>query len=279
MSVWVQNAWARPIVGALLGSVVAFAAYRARALTRSGFVAAAITGTIAVAAGWSWAAVLVGYFASSTLLSRLGAERKRARLAGMVDKPGARDASQVMANGFPFLFCALLAVFGAIPEPLRLMTLATGSLAASAADTWATEIGTMVGQTPRSILTWQVMTVGESGGVTLVGSLASLAGAAFVGAVAVLAGVSAGAFPLIVLGGITGAVADSFLGATVQRRSWCDTCGRATEMRVHDCGTVPRHVAGIAWLENDAVNLVATVTGALVPWLLMPFIAQSPVRQ
>jgi uncharacterized membrane protein len=38
-------------------------------------------------------------------------------------------------------------------------------------------------------------------------------------------------------------------------------------MRIHDCGTTTRQTGGIAWLENDGVNLVATTTGALVALL------------
>lgn len=266
----------RVIVGAALGVAIAFAGYRARALTWSGAAAAAIVGTVAVAAGWSWALVLIAYFGVSTLLSKLGARRKRARLAGIVDKTGARDATQVMANGFPFLFFALMAMIDPGNHGFVWMTCAVASLAASAADTWATEIGTLVGQMPRSILSWRPMTVGESGGVTLAGSLAALAGAAFVGAVAVVAGLSAVAFPFIVVGGIAGAAADSIVGASIQRRAWCDACGRATEMRIHDCGTVARHTGGFAWLENDGVNLIATVTGAIVPWLAMPLLISSP---
>jgi uncharacterized protein (TIGR00297 family) len=235
-------------------------------------------GTVAVAAGWNWAAVLIAYFGVSTLLSRLGAGRKRVLLAGMVDKTGARDATQVMANGFPFLFCALMKVVDFGPGEFVWMTCATASLAASAADTWATEIGTLVGQPPRSILTWRRMTVGESGGVTVAGCIAAVAGASFVGGVAMLTGLIFFTFPFIVLGGIAGAAADSIVGASIQRRAWCDACGQATEMRIHDCGAMARHTGGLAWLENDGVNLIATVTGALVAWLAMvPVLNSLPV--
>lgn len=259
---------ARAVIGALLGVAIAFAGYRARALTWSGAISAAIVGMVAVAAGWSWAAVLIAYFGVSSLLSRFGAKRKQTLVAGVVDKTGARDATQVMANGFPFLLCALIVIVRPSANALVWMACAYASLAASAADTWATEIGTLVGHTPRSVLTFRRMTVGESGGVTLVGWLAAAAGAAFVGAVALLGGLSVRAFPFILLGGVAGAIADSVVGASIQRRSWCDACGQATEMRIHTCGAATRHTGGLAWLENDGVNLIATATGAVLPWLL-----------
>lgn len=258
------------LVGAIAAGGVAAACYLARALTWSGAAAAMITGAVAIAAGWDWAVVLIAYFASTSLLSRLGANRKRARLRGIVDKTGARDATQVMANGFPFLACAVLAIVSPHGISFTWAVAGAASLAASAADTWATEIGTLVGQVPRSILTGRRLVVGESGGVTSAGSLAAFGGALFVGVVAA-AVMSLGitGFALIALGGGIGAVVDSVIGASIQRRSWCDACVRETEMRIHICGTTTRHIGGLAWLENDGVNLIATTTGALVAWLVI----------
>src|SRR4051812_6058138 len=98
----------RAFAGAILATAIALAGYRARTLTRSGAIAAVLTGMVAVAAGWGWGVLLISYFVSSSLLSRLGGSRKQARLNGVVEKPGARDATQVLANGLPFVACALL---------------------------------------------------------------------------------------------------------------------------------------------------------------------------
>src|SRR5258708_24266157 len=258
----------RVIIGALAASGIGFAGYRARALSWSGAIAAGVMGTAAVAAGWTWAAVLLAYFGVSTWLSKLGWRRRRARLAGMVDKTGARDATQVMANGFPLLLCALIPLTRPSSELFLWTVGGAGSLAASAADTWATEIGTLVGQPPRSILTWRRMNVGESGGVTWAGWIAAVGGAAFVASIASLVWHDFFAFPFILLGGLAGAAVDSIVGTSVQRRSWCDVCGRSTEMRIHDCGTPSRHIGGLAWLENDGVNLIATLTVDLLPPLI-----------
>jgi uncharacterized membrane protein len=46
-----------------------------------------------------------------------------------------------------------------------------------------------------------------------------------------------------------------------QRR--CEVCGVATEQRVHRCGAATRHVGGLAMLDNDGVNGLATLGGAL----------------
>jgi uncharacterized protein (TIGR00297 family) len=257
----------RVLVGAILAAVIALVARRANSLSGSGAVAATVTGTAAVAAGWDWAVILLGYFVSSSLLSRWGRRRKAERTSGMVAKAGPRDAAQVLANGLPFLLAAAGHAVGLLDVP-QAQLIAGGSLAASAADTWATEFGTLRGGTPRSILTWRRLHVGESGGVSIAGTVASIAGAVFVAAAALAASWPRSILVPVASGGIAGSIVDSVLGASAQRRNWCDACGVLTEMNPHDCGRVTRRTAGVPFLENDAVNFVATITGSVVAVLL-----------
>ena len=70
---------ARVTAGALVAAAVAAAAWRAGSLSRSGAIAAFFTGTVAIAAGWGWGGLLIVYFVSSSLLSRMGAMRKAQR--------------------------------------------------------------------------------------------------------------------------------------------------------------------------------------------------------
>ena len=201
------------------------------------------------------------FFVASTALSRLGAARKEARTSDVVAKGGERDAVQVLANGGLFAVAALLDVVA--PSPLW-RAAGAGALAAATADTWATEIGTLVGGEPRSILSGRLVPAGTSGGVTLAGTAASAAGALFVALVALALGWGAGAAAAAALGGVAGATADSLLGATVQARRWCDRCERGTERPVHGCGRPTRAVGGIRWLGNDAVNALCSLAGALL---------------
>jgi uncharacterized membrane protein len=53
------------------------------------------------------------------------------------------------------------------------------------------------------------------------------------------------------------------LGASLQAGYWCPVCQRATEHTpVHGCGSPTQLQRGLAWLDNDGVNLVATLVGA-----------------
>jgi uncharacterized protein (TIGR00297 family) len=261
----------RILIGAGAATLIAVVAHRARSLSLTGAIAAAVTGTAAVAAGWSWGALLVAYFVSSSLLSRLGRATKRERTSGIIEKAGPRNAMQVISNGLPFTVLALASAFQVgWPPGIRLLSAAAASLAASAADTWATEIGTWVGGTPRSILTGRRLRIGESGGVTIAGLTGSLAAAAFVAAVAVGLGWPPATAAIIVGGGIIGSLVDSFVGALVQQRRWCDACATRTEMHTHTCGAPTRANGGWAFMDNDAVNLVATTAGALFGFFAAP---------
>ncbi|MEP6491458.1 MAG: DUF92 domain-containing protein [bacterium] len=255
----------RAILGVVLASSIAVAARKTRSLSTSGAAAATVVGAIAVAAGWSWGALLIIYFASSTALSHLGRATKEQRTATIVAKSGERDAVQVLANGLLFTVAAAGML---VHADIRWIALGGGSLAASAADTWATEIGTLYGGQPRSLLTWKIVPVGTSGGISLLGTLAAVAGALFVAAVAVLLG-----WPLVVsgyiaLGGIAGAMLDSLLGDSAQARRWCETCKRETERHIHDCGAATAPRRGLQWLDNDLVNFISSAAGGLLAAML-----------
>jgi uncharacterized protein (TIGR00297 family) len=256
----------RALLGLALAGVIAFVARAARSLTTSGAISATIVGTAAVAAGWSWGILLILYFVSSTLLSRSGRAIKEQRTASIVAKGGERDAAQVFANGAVFTAAAIAML---IQPDARWIALGAGSLAAAAADTWATEIGTRYGGEPRSILSWRSVPAGTSGGITVIGSMAALAGAVFVAILAWLMGWTAAIARYVAVGGIAGALIDSILGATVQTRRWCDTCERETERRIHDCGSSTRPLRGLKWLDNDVVNFLSNAGGGALAALLL----------
>ncbi|HMF88754.1 MAG TPA: DUF92 domain-containing protein [Gemmatimonadaceae bacterium] len=254
----------RAIAGGLIAVAVTLVAHRTRALTTSGAFSAAVVGTIALAAGWSWGLLLLSFFVSSSALSKLGQQEKAEVAGAMIQQGGERNARQVLANGGVYALSAI--GYLVFPSPLWYAT-AIGALAASAADTWATEIGTLFGGRPISITSGKAVPPGTSGGVTFVGTIAAVAGAAFIAAGASLANWPV-PFAAVALGGIAGAQADSLLGATLQARRWCEACAKSTERLVHSCGAPTRHAGGVAGFDNDAVNVVCSCVGALVALLL-----------
>lgn len=256
---------ARATVGLALAGAIALTARRAGVLSRSGAGAAIVVGTASVAAGWTWGALLIAFFISSSTLSRMRAAVKARRTAGVVAKGGERDAAQVLANGGPF---ALAAVLSLLTPWSGWAVAAAGALAAATADTWGTELGTLANAPPRLITTWRPVPPGTSGGVTPAGLAATAAGALFIAVVAWLLHWTVEAAAAAVAGGIAGALVDSLLGAHWQERRRCTRCHTGTEQRVHACGAATERAGGIAWLNNDGVNLVSGAMGALIALLI-----------
>jgi uncharacterized protein (TIGR00297 family) len=252
------------LAGAVLSMLASFAARRARMLAATGAIAAAIVGTISIAAGWSWGALLLSMFISASALSRLGARKKARRVGSTVEKGGERDATQVLANGGVYAAAALGSLLH--PSPMW-FAIGAGALAASNADTWSTEVGTLVGGEPISIISGKRVPLGTSGGISVAGTAAGAGGGIFIAAAAALADWPV-PFMAVAVGGIAGALADSLLGATVQARRWCERCDKPTERLVHTCGTPTKHVGGLVGFDNDAVNAVCSGVGALVALLL-----------
>lgn len=247
------------LLGCALALIVAVASYRAEALSASGAWAAWAIGSLTFGlGGWPAAALLLAFFVSSSALSAVGRATKQ-RLAEKFSKDSRRDAGQVLANGS---LAAVLAVgFGLQGSGLWLTAMA-GALAAANADTWATELGVLSSAPPRRITGGAPVEPGTSGAVSGLGMLAALAGAGLIGLLD--GGLQGQLMPaLIVTGaGLAGSVADSLLGAAVQAIYWCPGCGRETERHPrHVCGTPTRRVRGWRWLDNDGVNLAATLVG------------------
>lgn len=249
-------------LGFFLAAVVGYGAYRLHSLSRSGAFAAVVVGTVIFGiGGWQWALLLLAFFISSSLLTRAFKKRKSG-LSEKFSKGGQRDAGQVLGNGaLATLFAGLHFFFPASPWVWLAFA---ASLAAVNADTWSTELGVLNPNPPRLIThPGRVVEKGTSGAVSLVGTLAALAGSALIGLLAALfppAPVPWSLGLLVTLAGFLGSLFDSLLGATVQAIYYCPTCDKETERHPqHTCGTLTTQIRGWEWLNNDIVNLGCAV--------------------
>ena len=211
--------------------------------------------------GWQWAVLLLAFFISSSLLTRAFKLRKTG-LNEKFSKGGRRDAGQVLGNGGLATLFAALHFF--LPSAPWVWLVFAASLAAVNADTWSTELGVLNPHPPRLITNpGKVVEKGTSGGVSLTGTLAALAGAGLIGTLAVLfapAPVPWTAGLSITLAGFLGSLFDSLLGATVQSIYYCPTCQKETERYpLHTCGTPTVRKRGWEWLNNDLVNLGCSI--------------------
>ena len=259
-------------IGTGLAAIIALAVWRTGSLSRSGALAALLTGGIAMSAGARWGAFLVGWFVTASLATRIGRRAKEAATGDVVAKGGPRDAAQVFANGGVYAACALVGLTGlaSAPSPLLAM-MGAAALVAAGADTLATETGTLWRGQPWSLRTFGTVPTGTSGAMSAPGTAGMVAGALGLAALAHLCGLIPRAHVLAVAySGIAGATADTLIGAWWQARRWCPACERETEQSVHRCGAATQWCRGVAWLSNDVVNLLCTVVGAGTAWMLGP---------
>jgi uncharacterized protein (TIGR00297 family) len=286
--------WAPILAGLLLSSLIGLLGYWRNALDLSGVAGAVLVGTLIFGlGGWIWGLLLITFFASSTWLSHYRRDDKQ-QISEKFAKGSRRDLGQTLANGGVGAILAIL--FAWSPHPL-IFAAFVGTMATVTADTWATELGVLSPHVPRLVTNGRRVEPGTSGGVTLLGTWASVAGALLIGAMAgflvrldslwngatgtELLGPNAFVYPLLaVAGGLAGSFLDSLMGATVQRIYYCAACGRETENPGHRCGWRAsglragslEPVRGWSWLNNDLVNLLSSIGGALLAaslaWIL-----------
>lgn len=234
-----------PILGGYVGvAALGLAAWRGW-LTRSGIAAAFVTGAALIVGSHAAGPILLALFlVSSSALDRVG--RRSVATGGRAngfEQP--RHAGQVLANAVVPAVAALLARAELLPEAGSAMA---GALAAMTADTWATEVGAGMRAPARLITTWRAVPPGESGGLSLPGTLAGVGGALTIGLVAALLPAVAwgpatpALFAPVAVGGIVGLFVDSLLGATAERR--------------------------LSVVTNETVNLLASLTGAFIAFAL-----------
>lgn len=193
----------------------------------------------------------------TSLATRFG-RRHKERL-GIAEQRHGRVASQVCANlGVAALVSqtpvqiflidnGLLAA--STTEPLHVFVPALAALAEAAADTVSSEIGQVLGGTPRLITTLRRVEPGTDGGITIAGTLAGIVAAGIVTVPGSwFLDATSSMLAIAWAGGVFGLLFDSLLGATLER--W----GR---------------------LNNDAVNFLSTLSAAAFSLALLELLPRS----
>lgn len=277
------------LIGFLLALLISFSSFKIGFLSKSGAIAACLLGTVVFGlGGFAWAVVLMGFFISSSLLSKLF-KRRKADMEEKFSKGSKRDAWQVWANGgVAGIFVILHAIY---PDSSWPWLAFCGTMAAVNADTWATELGVLSKKNPINLVTGQSMEAGASGGVTALGTFAAFLASFFIAILAILFWPaflqnSTGSEIWLLLIGITaagvfGSLVDSFLGATVQAIYYCPVCAKETEKHpLHSCGRTTEIVRGWKWINNDVVNTFCAFMGGffmILYGLLISAFLLSPV--
>jgi len=119
---------------------------------------------------------------------------------------------------------------------------------------------------------------GDSGGVTLIGTVGGIAGAILLALVGTLIfeenSVSdyqkSGLF-IVISGGLFGNLMDSLTGALIQSKYTCNVCGTVTEYHIH-CDEPTTLFSGIRLIDNEVVNSICAVSGGIFSYIVWVWI-------
>ena len=215
--------------------ILGFITYKRKALDIFGSLVMVLMGIIIIfSAGTNWLLLIIIFLVLSLLATRYSKKYKRS----LGEYEGRRTSKNVISNGVVACF---MAAFGGYYMPF--VGGFIGAIATATADTLASEIGVL--HQPRLITTFQKVDPGTDGAVSVLGTVVGMVGAAIIGIAAYFLGIVGNPFSAIlvsVVSGTVGCFMDSFLGAVFERRDM---------------------------ITNEHVNLLATITGAIVGILLI----------
>lgn len=243
--------------------VMAFISWKKKFLTLSGIIMAIVIGMVVFyIGGVACFVMLLFFFISSSVIGKLVRNDDR-----IGKKGGRRDMAQVAANGVP---AALMLILSRVsPFPIEALIAFAAAIAEAEADTMASEIGMLSHKDPVSIITFTKVPKGLSGGVTVLGTIASLVASSVMALLFMgTAGCLLSEAVIIAASGLLGALFDSFLGATVQVH-YRDKTGALTERPYDGEGNRNERARGMKWIDNDAVNFLSGLFSASIALSLM----------
>ncbi len=238
--------------------IIAFASSK-KSLTISGLVAAILLDfTVSISLGNYGFILLLVFFVLGIAVDKLKKHIKNNRGIDECLKSDSRDYMQVLANG---LIPALMGVLVFITGKELFVVAYVASLAEALADTAGSGVGAFAKRT-FDPFRWRTCDNGLSGGMSLIGTIASLVGAAVISLIG-FAFNYLNIYTLIiaVLSGFVGSIYDSFLGSVFQVKYNCTVCGKVTEKHIH-CDTKTEKCSGFSLIDNDVVNLLSSLFAA-----------------
>lgn len=257
--------WKEPILALVLSSLLAALAGVQKALTPKALVLAWVCAIIiAYCGGVVSFAILAATFLFTVLAGKIK-KSSRAFEKKVNAKTGSRDAMQIFCN--VGMGTVLLLLGWLLDEP-RMKLAYAAVMAASLADSLASELGVLSKAVPVDICTFQKTQRGLSGGVTLWGFTASLLGAAIIAGFYAIDSQNWKELLFIIGCGFAGALVDSILGSCLQVKYRCTVCQMLTERTEH-CGEPTERVKGSSKITNDAVNLMCNVFVGILAVLLL----------
>jgi len=204
-----------------------------------------------------WALVLpIVFLIFGSLLSRLN----KGESSIAKDDSSGRNAHQVFANGGMAMIMAVPYLLTHKEVYLVLFSLV---FAITLSDTASSEIGRRIKGPTWSLKTLKKVIPGESGGISLMGTVGGAIGALIIGAIAYHTfSLSSEEMFWIVLLGFLGMIVDSLLGAFVQGKYMIH--GILLEK-----GNRSQLVSGYHWIDNSMVNFLSVLIITILAYMLL----------
>ena len=198
---------------------------------------------IFTAAGYPGLAMMTTFFILGSAATSLYRHKKQAFVSREEEKKG-RNAMQVLANAGAAAIAGVVTLF--YPQLTYLMLPAmAASFASATADTLSSELGMVYGKRFFNVISFKTDHCGMDGAISLEGTLIGVAGSCIIAGIYAIGWGWNISFFFIVLAGTLGNLADSILGAVLERKGM---------------------------IGNDAVNFLNTLTAAIVIVLLEVFL-------
>jgi uncharacterized protein (TIGR00297 family) len=234
----------RLLLAALINGALAGLAYAARTVNLSGVVGGFFIGfAIYAFLDWRGFLLLLSFFVIGSACTKFGYKRKAAAKLAQ-EEGGRRGARHAFANAGVATACALFAALTGYPVLFGLAFAA--AFATAAADTASSEIGQLLGRRTFLITTFRPVPRGTEGAVSLEGTLAGVFASLILAVLGAAVGLYgwAGVLPVVVAA-FVGTTFESVVGAALEKRQL---------------------------LDNEALNFLNTLVGALVAAVFAPWV-------
>ena len=170
------------------------------------------------------------------------------------EKKHSRGFAQILINGG---FGTFFVIAGYFAGSKALSVTGLISIAGCFIDSVSSDVGTLSRKQPFDIFRWKYTQTGLSGGVSLLGTLASLAFTVLTAVLILWAAALPGRCFLPVFGLIfSQTLIDTCLGSLIQVKYRCAVCGCLTEKKNH-CNQATEYHGGIRFVDNNMINLIS----------------------
>ena len=252
------------IIPIVLTPLIIAAVVEKKVLTAWGLVLALmLDAVVSLTLGNFGLVMLASFLFGSVAIDKI---KKRRKYSDDVTKKGeCRDTVQVLANGLiPMLMALLYSGTGNFVFVAGYIA----ALAEAFADTAASGIGAFA-KNVVDIAKMKKTKPGLSGGVSLIGTVASLVAAAVISLVPFAFGIrNITLYIIVVASAFVGAIFDSLLGSLLQVKYKCTVCGEITEREMH-CKKNTKKCSGFEFFDNDVVNLLSSLFASILAIILL----------